>query len=191
MVVPAPGGRKLELMRWGLVPFWTAPERVGSGWINARSESADGKPAFKESFARRRCLIPSDGFYEWIKGPPKRPVHFHLRDRGLFAFAGLWDRWRDPEGETLLSCTILTTKSNRLVAEVHDRMPAMLGRDDFTAWLNSETTIDSAKSLLKPYPSHLLEALEVGRFVSSPFNEGPQCLEPASQTPSERQRSLF
>lgn len=180
VIIPTSQGRRAGQMRWGLVPYWSDADRVGSGWINARSESIDRKPAFKESFARRRCLIPSDGFYEWIKSTPKRPVHYALKEGGLFAYAGIWDRWRDSEGETLFSCAILTTPANTLVSEVHDRMPAMLDRKQFSSWLAADIPLPEVKSLLRPFPAERMKGVEVSRYVNSPFNEGSECLEPVS-----------
>ncbi len=192
VVVAGQGGRRVVMMRWGLVPFWSSLDKAGSSWINARSESADRKATFKESYRRRRCLIPSDGFYEWIKSTPKRPVHFRERGGGLFAYAGLWDRWVDPGGEVLLSCAILTTPANSLVARVHDRMPAILERNQFSCWVDHEAAAADLKALLKPLPAKRMEAVEVSRFVSSPFNEGPECLQPVADPSGEpAQGSLF
>ncbi len=179
VIAPGREGRGCGLMRWGLIPHWSRGERPRS-WINARSETVDRLAAFKESFARRRCLIPADGFYEWIKGTPKRPVHFRLADGGLFAFAGVWDRWREAGGEQLLSCAILTAPSNALVEKVHDRMPVMLDREQFGVWLDREAGSDELRELLRPYPEEGMAAVEVSRFVNNAFNEGPECLLPVA-----------
>ena len=119
--------RRASLMRWGLVPNWAKDVTVGARMINARSETAAEKPAFKELLQRRRCLIPADGFYEWQKtGKSKQPYCFEMVQREPFAFAGLWDSWRTPDGATLETCTILTTTPNQLLADIHDRMPVIL-----------------------------------------------------------------
>ena len=126
-------------MRWGLVPRWAKDVTVGASMINARSETATEKPAFKELLQRRRCLIPADGFYEWQRtGRGKQPYCFEMIERQPFAFAGLWDSWRTPEGATLETCTILTTTPNRLLAEVQDRMPVILPPTSYDLWLDPD-----------------------------------------------------
>ena len=141
-------------MRWGLIPFWAKDESIGSRMINAVCETAAEKPAFKESMRKRRCLIPADGFYEWKKLGPKKKQAYNIgmADDGLFAFAGLWDKWKDPSGEVLESCTILTTDANALLKDVHDRMPVILQPNAYDLWLDPGVT-DPAKvaDLLKPF----------------------------------------
>src|SRR5512135_3759995 len=138
--------RRAEMMRWGLIPFWAKDPAIGSRLINARSETIVEKPAFKNAFAKRRCLILADGFYEWQKGAgPKgraQPFLFKLEDDKPFAFAGLWEFWKDPEGETLNTCTIITTAANELVRPVHERMPVMLSGDAMWAWLGQDKPQD-------------------------------------------------
>jgi putative SOS response-associated peptidase YedK len=130
--------RHCTLMRWGLIPFWAKDPAIGISTINAMSETAASKPAFREPMQNRRCLIPADGFYEWkrIGAKEKQPYNFCMADDSLFAFAGLWDRWKDSTGKEILSCTILTTRPNALLTEIHDRMPAILRPDDFNLWLD-------------------------------------------------------
>jgi len=125
--------RTFNLARWGLIPYWAKDPSIGFKTINAMSETAAEKPAFREALRRRRCLIPADAFYEWKKVGPreKQAYNFGMIDDSLFAFAGLWDRWRDPAGDVLETCTILTTRPNSLVAGVHDRMPVILQRDAY------------------------------------------------------------
>ncbi len=134
---PHEPARRASLMRWGLVPHWAKDASVGYKMINARAETAAERPAFKESLQRRRCLIPADGFYQWVRTvKAKRPFHFGLEDDSQFAFAGLWDRWRGSDGTTLETCTILTTTPNQLLADVHDRMPVILPATSYDLWLD-------------------------------------------------------
>jgi putative SOS response-associated peptidase YedK len=130
--------RILSMMRWGLVPSWATDIKIGSQLINGRSETVLEKPALREAFRTRRCLIPADGFYEWKKsGKQRQPFHFGMKDNSLFAFAGVWDRWRSPSGPMLQSCSILTTAANELLDGVHDRMPVILPRRHYEAWLKA------------------------------------------------------
>jgi putative SOS response-associated peptidase YedK len=129
--------RDLSLLRWGLIPWW-AKDAVGAAqMINARSETADTKPAFRDALKSRRCLIPADGFYEWKKaGRAKQPYCFEVNEGALFAFAGLWDRWMDPTGKPVETCSILTTTPNAVTSAIHDRMPVILDPDDYDLWLD-------------------------------------------------------
>ena len=125
-VIDAGEGRTLETARWGLIPFWAKDAKIGNKMINARAETVATKNAFRKAFQRQRCIIPSDGFYEWVKlegDEKKTPMHIHRVDEAPFAFAGLWETWRDPEGEVIRSCTILTGSPNEKIAEIHNRMP--------------------------------------------------------------------
>ena len=126
-IAPEGKAREWALLRWGLVPFWAADPRIGSRLINARSETAAEKPAFRHAFRLRRCLVPADGFYEWQRlARERRPYFIRLRERETFAIAGLWEEWRGPEGVAIASCTLLTTEANALMRPLHDRMPAIL-----------------------------------------------------------------
>jgi len=149
------GKRHLAMLRWGLIPFWAKDKAIGVKAINARAEGLAEKPMFREAFARRRCLIPADGWYEWV-GPKtaRRPLRYEFEGRQPFAFAGLWESWRDrAAGDTRIeSCTIVTTEPNRLAAQAHDRMPAVLGPDAFQAWLAQGTSREALQALLAPYP---------------------------------------
>lgn len=166
--------------RWGLVPAWARNPSVGSRLINARAETAHARPAFRDAFARRRCLIPADGFYEWQHAHGSRqPFHVRRVDRRVFTFAGLWERWFAPDGDPLLSCTILTCDPSPLVRPIHDRMPVILGRDDRDAWLDPETPLPRLRSLLAPWPRDTeLEAVRVSTLVNDPRNDIPACLTP-------------
>ena len=166
----------LRLMGWGLVPFWGKELKIGQKMINARAETIDSKPAFRESFRERRCLIAADGFYEWQRwGGRKQPYYVTFRDHRPFAYAGLWDRWQRPDGEALESCTILTTESNEVVKPIHDRMPAILNGDHFDSWLDTKAPLAEAKALLEAFrdvdrfPPHRMYELTIERAVGKTF----------------------
>jgi putative SOS response-associated peptidase YedK len=151
------GRRTVSLFRWGLVPYWAKDVSIGSRMINARCESVLEKPAFRSCFAKRRCLIPADGFYEWLKASPKkRPFHFRMKDDSLFAFAGLWDCWNPPSDTPVESCTILTTAANSLVADLHDRMPVILPREHYAAWLMASSEASKLVDFLAPFDADLM-----------------------------------
>jgi putative SOS response-associated peptidase YedK len=172
------GGRQLAQFRWGLVPFWADDPKIGYRLINARSESAASKAAFRDAFKKRRCLVLADGFYEWKKsGKTKQPFHIRRADGKPFAFAGLWERWQPPDGEPLETCTILTTTANATLSALHDRMPVILERPDRAAWLDPAAAKDDLQALLRPLPDDALTAVPVSTYVNSPRNQGPQCLE--------------
>ncbi len=133
-------GRELWWLRWGLIPRWAKDESMASKLINARAEGVAEKPAFREAFRKRRCLIPADGFYEWeaaAGGKRKQPYFIHLLGREVMALAGLWERWTKPDGEAVDSCTSVTTESNRLIRRIHERMPVIVEREDYEYWLAS------------------------------------------------------
>ena len=179
VVLEEGGQRRLEVLRWGLIPPWADDPGIGSRMINARSETAPGKPSFRRAFRERRCLIPADGFYEWQRtNGAKQPYYIHMEDGRPFAFAGLWESWsKGGEGE-LRTCTILTTGANALVGEVHDRMPVILAADAYDVWLVPASERDELTGLLAPYPEDEMEAYPVSRFVNSPQNNDPRCIEP-------------
>src|SRR5262249_34172007 len=139
----------------------------------------------RHAFRQKRCLIPADGFYEWVRGPGKgrrQPFHFHLEDDRPFAFAGLWER-HGHNGAALESCCLLTTKANDVVRPVHDRMPVILGADDFGAWLDAAATVQELKELLRPYAGDDLQVVPVNPWVNNARHEGARCLEPADEQP--------
>lgn len=180
-------GRELLLVRWGLVPYWADDVKIGNRLINARAETLERTPAFREAFQRRRCLVPADGFFEWHKaGKARQPLLIRRRDQAPFAFAGLWERWRQPDGQILRSCTIVTCPANALVAPIHDRMPVILDPGDFERWLDPEA---GGAELLRPCPADWLEAYEVNPRVNSPANDDPDCIAP--RTAVAEQRSLL
>lgn len=172
--------RSLDWVIWGLVPSWAKDPSIGSKMINARSETVQDKPSFRTAFARRRCLIPADGFYEWKKSAgkgPSTPYFFYAADHKPFAFAGLWEIWHAPDGGELHTCTILTTAANSLVAPVHDRMPVILSGSAFSEWL-SPASPKILLDLLKPYPADRMNAHAVSSMVNSPFQDRPELVIP-------------
>jgi putative SOS response-associated peptidase YedK len=173
-------GRELALFRWGLVPSWAKDPSVGSRMINARAETAAEKPAFRTALRQRRCLIPADGFYEWQAGADgKQPFHIGLADGGLFALAGLYEHWKDPDGEWLHSCTILTTEANELMRPLHDRMPVILAPEHYAQWLDPGLRdAGPIQPLLAPYPADQMQARPVSKAVNRVANDGPQLIAP-------------
>ncbi len=172
-------GLQAVYFKWGLIPFWSKDISSSKTLINARSETVDQKASFKQSFKRRRCLIPADGFYEWKKeGNRKRPFRFTLKGGGVFSFAGLWEGWASPEGERINSCAILTTSANATVAPIHNRMPVILSREGEDTWLGADTDISTLKSLLVPYPAEGMDGYEVSTRVNSPRNDDPDIIKP-------------
>ncbi len=171
---------QLSLMRWGLIPSWAKDPSIGAQTINARSETAASKPSFREALRKQRCLVPADGFYEWQGGRDgKQPFCFEVGDGEVFAFAGLWDRWRGPDGKAIESCTILTTTPNELLADVHDRMPVILPRDRYRAWLDPCIQDGLAiQAMLKPFQAKLMRRFAVSAMVNRVTNDGPECCAP-------------
>lgn len=187
--------REAVLMRWGLVPFWATDLKIGASLINARSETVATKPAFRAAFKKRRCLIPSDGFYEWEKTSDgrKQPWYIHAVDDEPFAMAGLWESWRPKpaadggSGESTAdqrlagpveSASILTTTSNGDIGELHDRMPVILPIEHWAAWLNPETSPTQLESLLRPLPDGSLRRYRVSALVNRPVPDSAECVEP-------------
>lgn len=163
VVLEHDGEREVHLMRWGLVPPWAKDPKIGYKMFNARAETVGEKPAFKSAFRRKRCLVPATGFYEWkTEGRGKTPYLFTVGDHELFGFAGLYDTWRTPNGEVLHSYTIITTAPNELVAEVHDRMPVILPRDQEQNWVDASLEDPHfLQSLLEPYPADLMKMTRI------------------------------
>jgi putative SOS response-associated peptidase YedK len=160
--------RSLDIARWGLIPYWAKDSKIGYSTFNARAEEIDTKPAFREAFRQRRCLVPLDNFYEWKKpAPGKQPYAIGLEGKRLMAMAGLWETWRSPEGERIRSFTIATTKPNALCAELHDRMPLVLQPEAWPIWLG-EAPADpkQLKALLVPYPGDDMICWPVSARVS-------------------------
>lgn len=172
-------GRELVMFRWGLVPAWADDLSIGNRMINARAESVAEKPAFRNAFKKRRCLVLADGFYEWQKaGKAKQPYFIHLKGRRPFCFAGLWERWSKGE-KPVETCTILTTDANKLMAPLHDRMPVIIAPKDYDLWLDAAVQEpERLQPLLQPYPDSEMEAYPVSTLVNSPKNNSPQCVDP-------------
>jgi len=178
------GERSLDALRWGLVPYWAKDLSIGARLINARAETLATVPAFRDAFERRRCLIPASGFYEWRKdGRTRTPYAIVPADEPLFAFAGLWENWRDSsagaDAPWLRSCTIVTAEPNALLAPIHERMPAILPREAWAQWLG-EAQADAAalQALLTPYPAERMRLYPVAPRVNSVKNDDPSLIEP-------------
>jgi len=175
--------RELTFLRWGLVPFWAKDPAIGSRLINARAETVAEKPAFREAFRHRRCLVPASGFYEWEKTEGgKQPFFFHAAADAPLAIAGLWERWKAPDGETLETCTLLTTEADDVVQPVHDRMPVVVRPQDYDLWLDpSATGADRLGALLGPGAGVRLVAHPVSTRVNTPANDGPELVAPLAE----------
>ena len=170
-------GRELVFLKWGLIPSWAKDSTIGVKLINARAETLANKPAFRSAYRYRHCLIPADAFYEWkpVAGR-KQPYCIRMSDQKLFAMAGLWEHWVNPSGEPLETCTIVTTDANARVAELHNRMPAIIAPGDYAAWLDASNT--NAQQLLRPFPSEQLIAYPVTPRVNNVKNDDAECLAP-------------
>ena len=180
---PKTGGRTLEALRWGLVPHWAKDLSIGAKMINARGETLATTPAFRDAFRERRCIIPASGFYEWKKtGAAKQPYAIVPADARVFAFAGLWSSWREKtaggEAEWIRTCAIVTGEPNELLAPIHNRMPVILPRETWPAWLGEEqASADELQSLLKPYQADRMRAYPISTRVNSVKNDAPDLLE--------------
>jgi putative SOS response-associated peptidase YedK len=183
--------RQISTMRWGLIPSWAHDPSAAAKMINARSETAATKPAFRDSLKFRRCLIPADAFYEWQRtSTSKQPFCFEVDDGGLFAFAGLWERWRDPSGQWVKSCSILTTTPNAVTSGVHDRMPVILDPDSYDLWLDpGMTKVEAVSDLLKPCDARLMRCYPVSSRINHVANDDEECSRPVEI--GESQVSLF
>lgn len=189
---PAEPQREMALMRWGLIPSW-AKSLSGPPMINARSEKVATTPAFRDPMKSHRCLIPADGFYEWQKSAwPKQPFCFEVNGGELFAFAGLWDRWKDPSGQWIKSCSILTTTPNTVTSPVHDRMPVILDRDSYDQWLDpGMTNVEAVSEMLKPYDARLMRCFPVSARVNHVANDDEGCSTPVQLDKVQTQAALF
>jgi putative SOS response-associated peptidase YedK len=177
----------LTWVKWGLIPSWSKDASGASQLINARAETIEEKPSFRSAFKKRRCLVPADGFYEWRKdGDKKKPQYIVLDEREVFAFAGLWETWRNPAGETVYSCTIITGDPNEIVKPLHHRMAVILQEDMYKDWLDEDTPLPVLKNMLTPYPAEKMKTYEVSTVVNNARVDSPDLLEPNSppqQTP--------
>jgi putative SOS response-associated peptidase YedK len=171
---------RLRNFRWGLIPSWAKDPAIGFKVINARSETASEKPSFRSAFKDRRCLIPTNGFYEWqrVEGSKtkKQPYFFGLKDENIFALAGLWERWESPEGDIIETCTILTTEANDVLRPIHDRMPVILNSENWDMWLDpSFNNMHQLQEILKPYSADAMTSHPVSTLVNSPKNNSLEC----------------
>jgi putative SOS response-associated peptidase YedK len=188
------GGRELALAHFGLIPYWADDPKVGYKMINARGETVDRLPSFREAYQKRRCLIPTDGFFEWKtvdpsgKGP-KQPFAIRRPDDAPFAFAGIHERWRSRDGvRNIESFAIVTTEANRTLAPIHPRMPVVLATDAFDLWLDASS---DGRPLFKPCPEDWLEPRMIGSLINRPANDDPRVLEPITRPIAPAQGSLF
>ncbi len=169
---------KISYYKWGLVPFWAKDLSIGNKLINARAETILEKPAFRNAFRARRCLVLSNGFFEWKKSEKlKIPYYITLKNHEPFAMAGIWEIWETPGGERIHSFSIITTAANDLMKPLHDRMPVILNPDDESDWINRDHSTGPSH-LLKPYPSNLMKATRISVLVNSPYNDNPDILVP-------------
>ncbi|KAA0225161.1 SOS response-associated peptidase [candidate division KSB1 bacterium] len=178
LILDDSGNKRLEMMRWGLIPHWAKDASIGNRMINARSETIHEKPVFKSPFQKKRCLVLADGFYEWQKtGKTKQPLRLTLKNRQLFGMAGLWSRWKDANGKEIKTFTIITTAPNALMKKIHDRMPVIIPPDLEDAWLQGED-LDKLQGMLVAYPAKEMAAYEVSTIVNSPKNDIADCIKP-------------
>jgi putative SOS response-associated peptidase YedK len=177
-VITNENSNHLSFLKWGLIPSWAKSSAIGNKMINARAETILEKSSYKTPFKRRRCLVPSDGFYEWKINGDKIPFRIFLKNTKLFAFAGLWDRWHAPNGEVTDSFTIITTSANDFMKPIHERMPVILRREDEKNWLEKDD-LSLLTGLLMPYDPAEMEAYPVSKLINSPRNESPLLLEKA------------
>lgn len=169
--------------RWGLIPSWAKDPTISTKLINARAETIAEKPSFRSAFKQRRCLVVADGFYEWQRHQGKKqPFYFQLGDEQPFGFAGLWEKWTNPDGEEISSCTIVTTAANELLQPIHDRMPVILSPQDYDLWLDPQQQKPQAlQHLLSPYPASEMTAYPVSTLVNSAKHNSAECIIPLDE----------
>ncbi|SDY11809.1 SOS response-associated peptidase [Salimicrobium album] len=177
-VIRSDGEKRMGYLRWGLIPPWADDEKIGFKMINARSETVEEKKSFRKPFEQQRCIIPADSFYEWKKdeAEEKQPYRIQMKDQGLFGLAGLWEKWKNKDGENVFTCTILTTEANEEMSNLHHRMPVILQRNDYDAWFEGK---EEAKNLLTPLPDGALTMYPVSKRVNTPANNDAALLEEA------------
>jgi putative SOS response-associated peptidase YedK len=188
---PSEQTRQISNMRWGLIPNWARDAAIATSTINAKSETASSKPAFRDPLRLRRCLIPSDGYYEWKRmGTSKQPFCFELRDGELFALAGLWDGWKDSNGQWVKTCSILTTTANAVTSTVHDRMPVILDPDAYDLWLDpGMQNVSAISGLLKPFDARQMRCYPVSTRIDHVASDDEECSRPVQLV--ETQDRLF
>lgn len=181
-VIAHQGQLRFGKLKWGLIPSWAKDDKLATKLVNARAETLADKPSFRDSLRRKRCVIPADSFYEWRKQADgsKQPMRIHLKDSPVFAMAGLYDTWMQPNGEKLHTCTIITTEANPLMTDIHHRMPAILPREHLMSWLDPAIQEpEQLLPLLQPYPEQEMTAYAVTSVVNSVRNNTPDCFQPA------------
>jgi putative SOS response-associated peptidase YedK len=182
LAIPNDVKNTADFFLWGLIPSWSKDPSIANKLINARGETIAEKPSFRGSFKYKRCLIPADGFYEWqarYGEKTKTPYFIHMKDRTPFAIAGLWDEWHSPDGNTLRTCTIITTEPNELMSALHNRMPVILDAKDYDQWLDpAPQTPENLLPLIKPFPADKMSAYPVSTMVNKPGNDHPECVVP-------------
>ena len=185
--------RLLSIMKWGLIPHWAKDPSIATSTINAKSETAATKSAFRDPLKFRRCLIPADGFYEWKRvGTSKQPFCFEVNEGELFAFAGLWDGWKNAEGQWIKTCSILTTTPNSVTATIHDRMPVILERDSYDLWLDpGMQNVAAVAELLKPFDAKSMRCHPVSTRINRVENDDEECSRPVVVADSQNQSNLF
>jgi putative SOS response-associated peptidase YedK len=183
--------RQLSLMKWGLIPHWAKDPSIATSTINAKSETAATRPAFRDPLKYRRCLIPADAFYEWKRnGTSKQPYCFEVNAGELFAFAGIWDGWKNAEGQWVKSCSILTTTPNAMTSAIHDRMPVILHPDSYGLWLDPGMhNVTAISELLKPFDARLMRCYPVSTRINHVANDDEECSRPVEL--AEPQKRLF
>lgn len=180
---------ELTIVQWGLIPSWSKDPKMAYKMINARSETVDSKPSYRAPFKYRRCLIPTTGFYEWVKAEDgKQPYFIHRNDKDLFAFAGLWEVWNSPEGEEVWTCTILTTDANDKIKHLHHRMPVILDGDAREAWLDKDSEKGELKAILQPFDDDKMAFYPVSKEVNNVRNDNPMLIE---RDDPPQQQSMF
>jgi len=172
------GERVLEPMHWGLIPFWAESAHSRYRMINARAETVAEKPAYRQAYRHRRCLIPADGFYEWQEANGKQPYYIQRKDHEPLVFAGLWEHWDGPQGECLDSCTIIVTLANTQLMAIHERMPLILPPQRWEVWLDEKTPLATLQAMLIPYPGKDLTLFPVSRRVNNPRNDDEALIRP-------------
>ncbi|MBK9736075.1 MAG: SOS response-associated peptidase [Saprospiraceae bacterium] len=192
-VITSQDQQHIHLFRWGLIPFWAKDKNIGSKMINARMETLMEKPAFKGGLKSKRCIVPFDGFYEWKRiGKFKVPFRIVTTDQDIFTVAGIWDSWKDPfDGEHLYSFTLITMEPNKLMETIHDRMPAILLKENEKLWLDETLSPKESLQLLIPYPSEYMEAYQVSTMVNNVKENNPSLILPVSSQIQEGQSTLF
>jgi putative SOS response-associated peptidase YedK len=194
-VIVNDANNRLEFMKWGLVPSWSKEPKMSFSTINARSETLLDKPTYRKPFRTQRCLVPATGFYEWyepesnVKRPPKTPYYFHLKEDTIFTFAGLYDIWRNKEGEELKSYTVVNTAANELMQKIHPRMPVILPKEAEKLWLDPDIKDEATLyKLLSPFSADMMDMYQISTAVNSVSNDNPNLITPVEPV---KARTLF